>query len=82
MSLAGNALGVVIRLDHTTKGMSKSDISKMVQSHFLIQQARDDFLAGDMAWWEYLELVEMHNVNMDSYLNTVEDNLHDIGIIV
>ena len=82
MNLASDALDVSIRIDDATREMSKTDLHKLVQSHFLIQQARDDFLTGHLKWWEYLELVESHNLNMDSYLNTVENNLHDIGIIV
>lgn len=55
-------------------------LANLVESHSLIQQARDDFIAGKLELWEYLELVEMHEVNVDSYLNTVEQNLEVIGI--
>ena len=82
MSVVEQILDVEIILDDSIKGISPSEMSKLVESHWLIQQARDDFLNGLLTWSEYLELCEMHNMNIDGYLETVNENLEAIGIIV
>jgi hypothetical protein len=61
------------------KDMRTDEINKLVESHALIQLARDDFLHGYLTWEEYLDLVEYHNVNMDSYLDIVAENLTTVG---
>jgi hypothetical protein len=63
------------------KDMREDEINNLVQSHALIQQARDDFLNNLLTWEEYLDLVEYHEVNMDSYLDIVEENLSVVGAI-
>lgn len=78
LSLGQKILNVEISL--VGIGNRKSDLDKVVRSHMLIQQARDDFLEGRLTWSEYLELCESHELNIDTYLNTVEDNLDLIGI--
>lgn len=64
------------------QGAKKDEIEKIVLSHKIIQQARDDFLNGLLTSWEYLELLESHEVNVDSYVNNLENNLQEIGIIL
>lgn len=64
------------------KGASFDEIEKLALSQMIIEQARDDFLEGRLAFWEYLELCESHELNIDTYLDTVENNLNSIGIIV
>lgn len=81
MSLDKQLLDVEINI-FTLQGASQDDLNKIVQSHALMQRARDNFLLGRLAWWEYLELCESHELNIDAYLNTVENNLNSIGIIV
>ena len=62
------------------RGARWDEIHKIVLSHQLIQQARDDFLACKITVDEYLELLELHKVNVDDYLGNVEDNLIVSGI--
>ena len=71
-------LDVKICVNPSTGKMSESDVSKLVQSHFLIQKARDEFLDGYLTFGEYLDLCEEHQLNMDAYLEVVEENLEII----
>lgn len=77
---ASDILDVQIGLA-SLKGMREDEVEGVVLSHWLIQQARDDFLNGRLTWSEYLDLVESHQVNMDSYLDTVEENLTIVGAL-
>lgn len=61
--------------------MDSSDISNLLRSYSLIGKARDDFVKGLLTFAEYLELLEMHEINVDSYLNTLDENLTAIGAL-
>lgn len=64
------------------KGAKKYEIKKIVLSHQIIQQARDDFLNGLLTPSEYLELLDSHQVNVDLYMTNLQNNLQEIGIVV
>ena len=82
LSLGEQVLDIGINLQAVGK-CSEAEMMNVIKSHELISQARDDFLSGELTIDEYLDLVEMHEVNMDSYLSTVEENLQAAtGIIV
>lgn len=62
------------------KEFNQSDFDKLFQSYNLAKLARDDFLAGELTWEEYLNLLELHQINIDSYLSNLELNLHELGL--
>lgn len=59
---------------------SKTELENLMKSYSIIEQALNDFNKGLLTWEEYLDLLELHEVNIDSYLNTVDYNLRVIGI--
>lgn len=63
------------------RDMNDSDTRNLLESYSLIERVRDDFLAGLLTFEEYLELLEMHQINVDSYLNTLDENLTTIGAL-
>ena len=70
-------LGIPTRV---SKQMSKIELSDLMKSYGIVEKALNDFNQGLLTWSEYLDLLEMHQVNIDNYLNTVDHNLHIIGI--
>ena len=64
------------------QGAREDELEKIVLSHKIIQKARDDFLNGLLTSWEYLELLESHEVNVDLYMSNIDSNLQEIGIII
>ncbi len=80
MSLAGKALDLVIPA-RASRELSQSEMDKLLTSYQLAKQALNDFLKAKLTWEEYLEILEMHQINIDSYLNTIDYNLTKIGVI-
>lgn len=64
-----------------TKGMNSSDLDKLIQTYAIAEAAQNDFLAGRLSFQEYIDLVETANVNIDSYLETLESNLQVLQLI-
>lgn len=62
-----------------SRQLSDKELAKLMQSYGLIEQALKDFKEGLITWEEYLELLESHQVNIDSYLGIVDKNLTTIG---
>ncbi len=60
--------------------LNQTELKKLVKSYNLCEQAMKDFLSAKLTWEEYLNILELHQVNIDSYLKTVDCNLHNIGI--
>ena len=58
-----------------TKDHNKSDLEKLMTSYQIIEQAKDSFLAQEISFEEYICLCEKHEVNVDSYMETIEHNL-------
>ncbi len=72
--LIDNALTLVVSTGNA-EGRSETELADLMESYGLMEQAKDSFLAGEITFDEYLQLCEIHNFNVDSYLETVEDNL-------
>lgn len=78
--LIDNALTLVVPCGNDD-GMSEAELTGLMESYGLMEQAKDNFLAGEITFDEYLQLCEIHNFNVDSYLETVEDNLEHFRLI-
>ncbi len=64
-----------------TRDMNLSDLEKLMTSYGIIEMARDDFIAGKLTLDEYLDLCATHDMNVDSYLDTVEFNLKQLNLV-
>lgn len=64
------------------QGASHHEMERVVTSHMIMQKARDDFLLGLLSSSEYLELLDSHEINIDLYVDNLENNLNRVGIIV
>ena len=62
------------------RDMNNSDLNKLMASYAVMEQARDDMLNRLITVDEYCDLCQTHEVNVDSYMATVESNLYLIGI--
>lgn len=80
MSLAEKALDLVIPT-RSCHELSFSQMNKLLTSYQLAKQALNDFLEAKLTWEEYLEILEIHQINIDSYLNTLDYNLTKIGVL-
>lgn len=67
---------IAATLDH-----SQDDLSKLMDSYGILEVAKDDLLKGDITFDEYICLCEMHEVNIDSYLETIETNLVGLHLL-
>ena len=64
-----------------SRGMNDRDLDNLMKSYALAEEARDAFLAQKVTFDEYLQLLEVHEVNIDSYLGTVEGNLEFMKVL-
>lgn len=62
-----------------TRDMNSTDLDKLLATYAIAEQAKEDFLNQQLTWDEYLELLEMAQVNIDSYREIVEGNLEVVG---
>jgi hypothetical protein len=67
---------VISTLDH-----NQSDLSKLMDSYGILEIARGDLIKGEITFDEYICLCEMHEVNIDSYLETIETNLVELHLL-
>lgn len=74
-----NALSLVIP-HGLVRDMNMSDIDKVIAGYAVIEQARKDMLDLKITVDEYCDLCQTHEINVDSYMATVEENLELIGI--
>lgn len=52
-----------------------SDIAGLVELYDLANQARNAFLSGQISFDDYIMLLEIADIEIDDYLQTVEQNL-------
>ncbi len=64
-----------------TKQYNDSDLDNLLKSYEIMEVAKSDFIKGELTFDEYLQLCESHQVNIDSYMETIEHNLVAIGAI-
>jgi hypothetical protein len=60
---------------------SNDDLEKLLVTYSLAEKARDDFLARELTFDEYIMLLESAQLNIDLYLETVESNLETMQLI-
>ncbi len=78
--LINDALTLVVPTGNS-EGMSESEMTKLMESYGVMERAKDSFLAGEITFDEYLQLCELHKLNVDSYLEVVEHNLEQLELI-
>ncbi|MDJ0593443.1 MAG: hypothetical protein QNJ72_26235 [Pleurocapsa sp. MO_226.B13] len=60
---------------------SQSDTVKLMESYGIIEKAKNAFLDREITFDEYLQLCELHQINVDSYMETIEHNLIKLKLI-
>jgi hypothetical protein len=78
--LLDKALTLVIP-STATRDDNDRDLDNLMKSYALAEQAKDAFLAQEVTFDEYLQLLESHQVNVDSYMETIEHNLQEFCLI-
>lgn len=64
-----------------TRDMNTSDLNNLMESYGIIEKAKDCFLDGQITFEEYICLCEKHELNVDSYMKTIEHNLVQLKLI-
>lgn len=64
-----------------TRDMNNSDLDKLLQTYKITEEAQEAFLAKEITFDEYLQLLESAQVNIDSYMETVESNLETMKLL-
>lgn len=64
-----------------TRDMNDSDLDKLLQTYKIAEEAKDAFLEREITLDEYMQLLETAQVNIDSYLETVEANLETMNLL-
>lgn len=65
------ALAIVVPAK-AIRDYSDKDLDDLLESYRLAEIAKDSFLDGEISFDEYMQLLECHQINIDSYLETVE----------
>lgn len=74
------ALSLVIPSSFT-KDHSYKDTVKLIESYGILEKAKNAFLNCEITFEEYICLCEKHEMNVDSYMETVEHNLVQLRLI-
>ena len=64
-----------------TRDMNGSDLSNLLETYKIASGAKDAFLEREITFDEYMQLLEMAQVNIDSYLEVVETNLEAMKLV-
>ena len=64
-----------------TREHDHKDLEKLMTSYGVIEQAKDSFLNREITFEEYIDLCNSHQVNVDSYMETIEHNLVELKLI-
>lgn len=78
--LLDSALTLVIP-SSATRDMNYEDLGKLVDTYAIAEQAKNDFLAQKITFDEYLQLLEMAQVNIDNYAQSLEHNLEILKVL-
>jgi hypothetical protein len=65
-----------VLMDHNER-----DIMKVLKNLEICNQSLDAFLAAEITFAEYVELLETAEINIDGYLGVVEKNLVTASIL-
>lgn len=63
-------------LDHNS-----DDLRRLHQTYSILEDAQEAFLNKEITFEEYLEILEMGNVNIDHFLKTTEQNLETFKLL-
>lgn len=74
------ALSLVV-LTSTTKDHNQKDLVELMETYGVLEQAKNDFLNQEITFEEYISLCEKGEVNIDSYLESIEHNLIELKLI-
>ncbi|MEH2009991.1 hypothetical protein [Nostoc sp.] len=66
----------------TTEKMSESESLKLIEQLECAELAKQRFIEGVISFEDYLDILELCEVDIDDYLITVEDNLAVDGIVI
>jgi hypothetical protein len=60
--------------------LSREECDYLVLKEEVATLARDKFAQGLISYEDYLDILETCDINIDDYLVTIENNLHELGI--
>lgn len=63
-----------------TRDMNNRDLDNLLKSYALAEQAKESFLSREITFDEYLQLLESHQINIDSYAESIEHNLQEFKV--
>ena len=65
----------------TTEGMTDDESTKLIDQLECAELAKQRFIDGSINFEDFLDILELCEVNIDDYLITVEENLIEERII-
>ncbi|MDF5706549.1 MAG: hypothetical protein PUP90_02415 [Nostoc sp. S4] len=66
----------------TTEGMSESESLKLIEQLECAELAQQRFIQGSISFEDYLDILELCEVDIDDYLEIVDENLETAVIVV
>ena len=73
------ALALVVPTS-TTRDHNKEDLVRLMETYGVMEKAKDSFLDGEITFEEYICLAEKAEINIDSYMETIEHNLVELNL--
>ncbi|MEH2381141.1 MAG: hypothetical protein V7K27_20015 [Nostoc sp.] len=74
-----NILGLTIL---ATEKLSQNESSKLIEQLECADLGKKHFIDGSISFEDFLDILELCEVNIDDYLITVEKNLAEVRIIL
>ncbi|MTJ56021.1 hypothetical protein FJR38_26910 [Anabaena sp. UHCC 0253] len=63
----------------TTSNLSDDEISDLIRREELANLAKDSFLKSKISFQDFLDCLELAQVNIDDFLICANDNAHAVG---
>ena len=64
-----------------TKDHNRQDLIALMETYGVMEQAKNDLLDSKITFEEYLSLAEKAEINIDSYMETIEHNLIQLKVL-
>ena len=64
-----------------TRDMNGSDLSNLIETYKIAEEAKDAFLEREITFDEYMQLLESAQMNVDSYMTVIESNLETMRLL-
>ena len=66
---------------NATRDHNRKDLENLMETYGIMEKAKDSLLDGEITFEEYISLAQQAEINVDSYMKTIEHNLIQLKVL-